>query len=476
MRALSMPPNRTTHTRPGDGPESLSEVLARIFADIGEGVIVADEHRRILVANRAAVALFGYAADADMVGRSTRLLYESDADYERQGRTHYNIGVRAAPSSFLVRYRRADGSHFDAETFGGPVRDPATGDILYLGFIRDVSARFSAEKALYGLHEIAANQNLDFNQRRRAILELGCEYFGLEVGLIGRIEGADFTVVEAVDPGGAVRPGDVYPVSADCDRHALAQDAPLFTDGTRREPNRCHPAFRDAPLSAYIGCRITVGEECYGTIDFCSREEAPVYGRSDLDLISMFAQWIGQEICMQRNIEALQRAHDHLSRVATIDEVTGLGNRRLLVQQLDHEIERGRRTGQPLSLALVDIDRFKRFNDTRGHGAGDRALGHFAELARTGLRSSDLVGRWGGDEFLLLLPDTPRAGAIGTLERFFARLRMTPVPVDGADVYLSASAGVTESDCQETAKAILERADRALYRAKAAGRDRIEYV
>ena len=177
---------------------------------------------------------------------------------------------------------------------------------------------------------------------------------------------------------------------------------------------------------------------------------------------------------MERSMTALTEAHEQLSRVATIDELTGLGNRRLLVTQLDHEIERGRRYDAPLSVALLDLDHFKQLNDAHGHAVGDAALRHFAQLAEDSLRGSDLIGRWGGEEFLLLLPDTCAADAVTTLNRLLTKIRDTPMPHEDDAIRLSASAGVAESDCQESAEAIIHRADSALYRAKAAGRDRVE--
>jgi diguanylate cyclase (GGDEF)-like protein/PAS domain S-box-containing protein len=452
---------------------SLKAVLSHVFADLDEAVIVADEQRRIILVNPATLSLFGYD-ERDLLGRSARDLYTDEQDFVAKGRVRFNANAAIEHSSYLSRYRRRDGSVFDAETIAGPIRDPASGQIMYLGIVRDVSARLSAEKALHALHTIASDQNLDFVQRRRAILDLGREYFGLPVGVVSRINADRYEIVDAIDPDHGMRIGDVYPLAETYCSEVLSRSGPLGIDGTNRARVADKACYRRFGLHAYIGCPIRVAGELYGTLYFSSVEQSSLFSQADLDLIGMFAQWIGQEIRMERSIAALRDAHDKLSRVATIDELTGLGNRRLLVQQLDLEIERGRRQGRPLSVALVDFDRFKQLNDTRGHAAGDAALRHFAAMAQESLRATDHAGRWGGEEFLLLLPDTDREPAITTLERLLHDLRSRAVEFDGDSLHVTASAGVSCTNCEESAEAILQRADAALYRAKANGRDRVE--
>nr|WP_247739675.1 diguanylate cyclase [Endozoicomonas sp. G2_2] len=452
---------------------SLQTVLSHVFADIDEAVVVSDEHRRVILVNRGALELFGFD-EAELIGRSAGDIYADPAVFAEEERTRFHVDASRQHTSYLCQYRRRDGSVFDAETIAGPMRDPASGRVMHLNIIRDVTARLSAEKALHSLHTIASDQTLDFAQRRRAILELGCAHFGLPTGVIGRIEDNAYEVVDVIDTQANIQVGDVFPVADTFCWHVLAKGRPFGVDGTNRERMRAQLSDRRFGTRTYVGSPILVAGELYGTLNFSGPEDAGLFSQADMDLVGMFAQWVGQEIRMERSMTALTEAHEQLSRVATIDELTGLGNRRLLMTQLDHEIERGRRYDAPLSVALLDLDHFKQLNDMHGHAVGDAALRHFAQLAEDSLRGSDLIGRWGGEEFLLLLPDTCAADAVTTLNRLLTKIRDTPVSHEDEAIRLSASAGVAESDCQESAEAIIHRADSALYRAKAAGRDRVE--
>ena len=452
---------------------SLQTVLSHVFADIDEAVLVADEQRQIILVNRAALELFGYD-EAQILGRSAREIYADPAVFEKEGRNRFHADASRQHTSYLCAYRRRDGSVFDAETIAGPMRDPASGRIMYLGIIRDVTARLSTEKALHSLHCIASDQSLDFGQRRQAILKLGCAHFGLPVGVVGRVEEGDYRVIDVLDASNSLQVGDVFPIADTYCWHVLAKGGPFGMDGTNRARLAAELSDQRYGTRTYVGSPILVAGELYGTLNFWGPDDAGLFSQADMDLIGMFAQWVGQEIRMERSIAALTDAHEKLSRVATVDELTGLGNRRLLVQQLDHEIERARRQQQPLSVAMVDIDHFKQLNDSYGHVAGDAALRHFADLLRDSLRGSDLVGRWGGEEFLLLLPDTAVDAALTTLNRLLDQIRHQPFAAENHAISLSASAGVTQFSTDEGAEATIKRADTALYRAKAAGRGCVE--
>jgi len=159
--------------------------------------------------------------------------------------------------------------------------------------------------------------------------------------------------------------------------------------------------------------------------------------------------------------------HDALERLAaqaTTDPLTELPNRRAWEENLAREVAVARRAGRPLTLALLDLDRFKHYNDTRGHAAGDQLLREFATDARELLREGDTLARWGGEEFALLLPDCPSSAFAETI---LERIR-SAVPAEQ-----SCSIGYASWDGSETAEQLVRRADRALYRAKAMGRDRL---
>jgi two-component system cell cycle response regulator len=163
------------------------------------------------------------------------------------------------------------------------------------------------------------------------------------------------------------------------------------------------------------------------------------------------------------------RARNHeLERLATIDALTGLHNRRSIQLQLDAAISRAARHRQPLSVLLMDIDHFKQVNDARGHAAGDAVLQQVAARLRGRLREEDACGRWGGEEFLVLLPDTDAAAAMTLAED--VRGIVSAEPFGEARLALTVSIGAAEWQ-SEAANGLIARADAALYVAKGAGRD-----
>lgn len=170
---------------------------------------------------------------------------------------------------------------------------------------------------------------------------------------------------------------------------------------------------------------------------------------------------------------ALQRLDllERLSQAATTDPLTGLPNRRALLETAPRMLAQARRDGRPIAVAMLDIDNFKRINDVHGHPEGDHVLREIASLLRTGLRACDLVCRWGGEEFALVLPACTPAQAKARLDR----LRMATDSIDwaGSPGSISFSAGVAAHEGCENVEHVLRRADAALYQAKASGRDQV---
>ncbi len=156
-------------------------------------------------------------------------------------------------------------------------------------------------------------------------------------------------------------------------------------------------------------------------------------------------------------------------QMAMIDVLTGVSSRRRLEDVLDRELGLARR-GRPVSVILLDLDRFKSVNDRHGHEVGDDVLRSVARVLQQVARLSDVIGRWGGEEFLVICTDTDLEGAMRLAERLAVVLRESPVPVVGQ---ATASFGVTQAVAGDTLRDFIDRADLALYRAKEAGRDRV---
>lgn len=174
---------------------------------------------------------------------------------------------------------------------------------------------------------------------------------------------------------------------------------------------------------------------------------------------------------LERTLERLRAANEVIEKLARTDPLTLLVNRRGLEEAIAHERDRAERTGEPLSVVALDLDRFKRVNDTWGHAVGDRLLSAVGEALRAGVRPYDVAARMGGEEFLLVLPATRRERAAEVAERL--RARVAELVVEGLPERVTSSAGVAEHARGETTEALLERADAALYEAKRLGRDRV---
>jgi diguanylate cyclase (GGDEF)-like protein len=161
-------------------------------------------------------------------------------------------------------------------------------------------------------------------------------------------------------------------------------------------------------------------------------------------------------------------------RQSGFDELTAVFNRRRILDVLSHEKVRCDRGAGPLSLCVADIDQFKNVNDQHGHRGGDVALQAFADVAQGELRSIDFIGRYGGDEFLLVLIQTPLVGARECAERVRRQTELAAGDRLDDNAAFTVSIGVTQYRPGETLERTLQRADDALYRAKSAGRNRVE--
>ena len=181
--------------------------------------------------------------------------------------------------------------------------------------------------------------------------------------------------------------------------------------------------------------------------------------------------------------DALAAALARLKELASRDELTGLHNRRHLMETLEQQQERAKRHGEPFALCILDIDLFKRINDTHGHGVGDEALRGFSERIRSHMRRMDVVGRaeidstfgrYGGEEFLLLLPYAEGPDARACVERLRTAMHATAFQTTASALTITFSAGVAQYRPGESIAEVINRADEALYRAKTSGRDRVE--
>jgi two-component system cell cycle response regulator len=191
-------------------------------------------------------------------------------------------------------------------------------------------------------------------------------------------------------------------------------------------------------------------------------------GEQDLRIVDVIARELGGPLRMAALVEETQRA-------ATTDPLTGLMNRRAFLSALELERQRTRRHGYPLWLLMLDVDHFKRINDRHGHSAGDDVLAHLARLLSTQLRQVDLVGRWGGEEFVVALSGADEAGARVASERLRQAVAAMKVTDQlGNPLRTTVSIGGSCLLKDDTPERLISRADKLMYQAKAEGRNRVE--
>jgi diguanylate cyclase (GGDEF)-like protein len=244
--------------------------------------------------------------------------------------------------------------------------------------------------------------------------------------------------------------------------HTIQKDEPLIV------PNAIEDSrFRNSPLVVgepgirfYVGVPLrTPGGFNIGAL--CAMDTKP-------------GNVTPEQIAVMQDLARLVVDELELRKLAAIDGLTGAMTPRAFAFEAKREIARVRRNGRPLGCILFDLDHFKSINDTLGHAAGDLVLRSIASICESELRTVDLLGRIGGEEFAVMLPETPLTGACETAERLRRKISEAPISYGGNSILITASFGVAvyEEGDWEFANT-LKRADRAMYRAKTSGRNRV---
>lgn len=178
-----------------------------------------------------------------------------------------------------------------------------------------------------------------------------------------------------------------------------------------------------------------------------------------------------------QELQRLREENQELAALVRTDELTGLFNFRYFLQAVELEMERSRRSDQPTTLIMMDIDHFKEVNDAYGHEIGNRTLAHVAKILRNAIRRLDIPCRYGGEEFALILPDTPLSAGVLFANRLRHLIENASINIDGTQIKLTASFGVDvyKKDDQSTAREFIDRADSLLYEAKSEGRNKVRH-
>ncbi len=201
-----------------------------------------------------------------------------------------------------------------------------------------------------------------------------------------------------------------------------------------------------------------------GVLNLADKTEGDGFMREDIALIELFSQLVGASI---GNIKLFEKTQHQ----ATTDGLTGLANHKMFYEVLEKELWRSRRYGGNISLIMIDIDNFKKINDSYGHRAGDKIILEISRRIKACIRQIDTAARYGGDEFAVILPNTALADATVVAERMVNIVSSTPMAWKKEQIPLSISVGVGQYDAQCSPEDITSRSDQALYRAKQAGKN-----
>lgn len=369
----------------------------------------------------------GYQA-GELVGRSVYEVYEKHPDFLS------NVRRALAGEAFSAQNDTAGGSY---ERFFEPMHDDEGNVSGVMGISVDITELKRSERELAEKHRVL--------ETALETIPDGVQVLDADLQLVVWNERLwDVLQLDGEAIANAPNPGKAF-------RYALASRGE-YGEGDVDALVASREAIARTPAPVQYERQLVTGRwmECRGT---------PVPG--------------GGYLAVYRDIDERKRMESELHRMATRDELTGLPNRRSLIEALESELERQRRYDNPLSVLLMDLDHFKSINDQHGHAAGDTVLQYVSKIMDGVLRNVDTVGRLGGEEFGAVLPETDLSAAISAAERVRAAVAALKVETDDASLQVTVSIGVTSVRSGDTVKDVLKRADDALYDAKLNGRDQV---
>lgn len=378
-------------------------------------------------------------------------------------------------NSFL--YESSTGTGQAIEIDGRSISDENRRFSGWIITIRDISARKQAQKAEIERRQFAealrdvsmvVNSTLDLNEVLERILSSVFEFLPCNMANIALIENG-IAHVEIFH--GYLNQEEIEWVKAATFdvgnvpnlRLMVETGKPMFISDTRKVDYFTNPS-----VLSYMGAPIKVKHDVIGFLNLDSDTPDVFNSLEECERLQAFADLAGIAIDNAR-------MYQKMSDSAIIDSLTGINNRRSLLQVAEREFERAKRYETPISIIMLDIDKFKLINDTCGHQAGDTVLADVGRALTAFIRKIDTAGRYGGDEFCIILPETDLLEAKTAAHRLLEEFHKIKVPSVSYQEYLEASLGVASKDENTTnLKELLARADEAMYLAKKWGRNRVE--
>lgn len=343
------------------------------------------------------------------------------------------------------------------------------------GMMKNMS---SSEKVIRQLYEITHSYELGFEAQMQKILKMGLERFDLDIGILSKINGDVYTVEHCAVPDGVeLASGVQFDLNATyCHITCLANTPTALEHVGESDRYASHPAYQAFGLESYIGMPIKLKGEVYGTLNFSSATPRERQFKSvDIDALQLITSWIENELVRQKQEQQLKALNLVLEQEAYQDSLTSVPNRRAMFKHVIADLNRLSREKGQGTLAILDVDFFKKVNDTYGHQTGDEVLIEIASTLESSKRDYDFLARFGGEEFILWLPNS----TLSTGEYVATRVKKAIEKLLICNISVTVSIGLTHYNSTEftalnkskVLDQLISEADQALYDAKSSGRN-----
>jgi diguanylate cyclase (GGDEF)-like protein len=448
----------------------------RVIESMGESLLIVDEGGRLAATNAAARKLMAEASgpaenvpESKVLGQPVAKLFAAWPELSA------GLGGPTASEREIPWSREEGTRYFDLRL--RPLVGHRAAVTGWVAILYDITRIKNAERSAVEARNIAEtlreagltlSSKLDFKQISALILDLMKRVIPYDIGAFMTVEGAELKLAAIKRPADALNLiGETYPVGGTrlCNM-AIQSRRPLISPITNPD-DILLPLRLDKGIQSFLGVPVVFHDRAIGLIALYN-SGAESFSEEDANVAELFASQVAIALDNSRQIELMERQ-------AVTDQLTGLYNRRAFAGVAAKEVGRAWRYGRPLALILFDIDSFKVVNDTHGHSIGDQVLQVMTGLVSKTIRATDVICRYGGDEFIVLMPEAGRDEALAMAERLREEImRMTVVTPEGT-LMMTVSLGVANlgPNGEDDLDNLINRADRAMYQAKAAGRNTV---
>ncbi|HOW84939.1 MAG TPA: diguanylate cyclase [Candidatus Aminicenantes bacterium] len=448
----------------------------RVIESMGESLFILDDAGRLAATNPAARRLIAAAGGPAENVPERRLLGNPAAGLvPRWPALAASLAAPAAEERELAF--PGDGPEQTYSLRLSPIFGQGTLVTGWVAVLYDISRVKSAEKAAVEARAVAEalreagatlSSKLDFNQISALILELLKRVIPYDIGAFMTVEDSALKLAAIRRPADHRNLiGETYPLSGSRLCNMAAQRLRPLIGVINGPDDILLPLGPDAEAHSFLGVPVVIRDQVIGLIALYNTGRRP-FNEENAAVAEAFAGQVAIAMDNSRRVELMERQ-------AITDELTGLYNRRAFALAGDKEVSRARRYGRPLALIFFDIDHFKNVNDSHGHLIGDHVLRVLTELVTRTTRATDIVCRYGGEEFIVLMPEADRDEALAMAERLRLEISRMTVVTAGGTLSLTVSLGVAalRRNEDESLEDLIARADRAMYQAKAAGRNTV---